>query len=382
MNGSMGFGRLASPLACCVAIGAAFVMASGMSGCGDAAERSATGGSGDRGSVTQAAMETPESDAAREGTGGAVGSDATDATGVSVISISPTAVDVLLDLGLEPALVPRMPGSQPERWAGLETMQMTHAGGPELEAVASTPADVIFTQPMYERFTPGLVRVNPAQVVSVSVESVEDVHVATLAVGEAVGLTKDAEALVDQRRAMIGEFAAGVDQSAEPVTVLAMMGGGAGFYAVKPESYLGDLIRMLGGELITEDLTESARYGTLAQIGLETVVAKDPDVIIMLDHAISPVPASQQLEKLQTDPAWAFLRAVRAGRVSVLPDDLYLIRPGAEVERAVTELAASLTDGVLASDRAGDGDGESDADAEADAASLISGVLSKGTTER
>lgn len=63
-------------------------------------------------------------------------------------------------------------------------------------------------------------------------------------------------------------------------------------------------------------------------LSLEELHALDPDMVV-LTHPV--------LDRLQADPVWARLRAVRQGRVLVVEEDL-LVRPGPRVTRALRQL--------------------------------------------
>jgi ABC-type Fe3+-hydroxamate transport system substrate-binding protein len=53
-------------------------------------------------------------------------------------------------------------------------------------------------------------------------------------------------------------------------------------------------------------------------------------------------PCIDRLPEMAADPAWSSLRAVREGRVVTLSDELFVMRPGAEVIEALGVLRAAV----------------------------------------
>lgn len=77
----------------------------------------------------------------------------------------------------------------------------------------------------------------------------------------------------------------------------------------------------------------------LPPFSLETLVAKDPD-IIFLTTMVMPGQQQEAFRKsLMEQPAWAGMRAVKAGRVYFLPQKLFLSSPGMEYPKALSYMA-------------------------------------------
>lgn len=99
-----------------------------------------------------------------------------------------------------------------------------------------------------------------------------------------------------------------------------------------PNTFPIQLLGVAGGETIFPGTS------TLwPQISVETVVARDPDVIML---PVSDDP-TLSLERLRREPGWRELRAVREGRVRVVSADL-LNRPGPGMGEAAWVMAEAL----------------------------------------
>jgi iron complex transport system substrate-binding protein len=97
-------------------------------------------------------------------------------------------------------------------------------------------------------------------------------------------------------------------------------------------SYLDHLAVLAGARNVFHDVGSPS-----AQVAIETIAARDPDVIAVLsDSAVAP--------RYATRPEWRAVRAVRNGRFLFLPGQLFG-RPGPRITEAVRELRQRLRGG-------------------------------------
>lgn len=103
-------------------------------------------------------------------------------------------------------------------------------------------------------------------------------------------------------------------------------------------SVLGEMLAELDCENIAD------REGTvLEQLGMEAILAADPDYIFVILQGSDPSEAQQILDTtLLNDPAWATLTAVREGRYFVLDQNLYNMKPNERWGEAYEQLADIL----------------------------------------
>ena len=96
-------------------------------------------------------------------------------------------------------------------------------------------------------------------------------------------------------------------------------------------SYLSEVIRAAGAENVFDDVRASS-----ATVSLEAIVARDPDVVLVL------APDTLHAPDLAARPGWRAVRAVREGRVLVVDANLY-DRPSPRMSLAAQDLAARLS---------------------------------------
>lgn len=93
------------------------------------------------------------------------------------------------------------------------------------------------------------------------------------------------------------------------------------------------LIQAAGGRNVMDDVQQS-----WAQVGWESVVARDPQAIVIVDYGA--VTAAQKIGFLTTDPVLAHVDAVRSRRFVVVPYDA--ATPGVRNAEAIETLARGL----------------------------------------
>jgi len=94
-------------------------------------------------------------------------------------------------------------------------------------------------------------------------------------------------------------------------------------------SYLDQLATLAGGVNVFHDLSAAS-----ATVSIETIVARNPDVILVLSDSTAPPAYSARRE-------WRAIRAVREGRFIMLPADLFG-RPSPSAPAAVAALHRML----------------------------------------
>ena len=105
-------------------------------------------------------------------------------------------------------------------------------------------------------------------------------------------------------------------------------------YSVGPESFIGTLITMAGGENVVP-----AELGDFPLVDPEFVVAADPDVIVLAD-----APYGVDEATVRARPGWSAIAALRDGRVYELEQEQgdALSRAGPRVSEALLLLARLL----------------------------------------
>jgi iron complex transport system substrate-binding protein len=87
-------------------------------------------------------------------------------------------------------------------------------------------------------------------------------------------------------------------------------------FVAGPNGFYGQLIDLAGGTNIFADLP-----GDVGQVGAESIIARDPEIIILTDADLPFNP--QTPEMVAARPGWGAITAVQNGAVYTVPADLY-----------------------------------------------------------
>jgi iron complex transport system substrate-binding protein len=159
--------------------------------------------------------------------------------------------------------------------------------------------------------------------------SMQDMYDDLLNLGTIFGVGDRAAALVAGYQAQLAEITAGVDRTDPPRVFVYDSGEKAPFTAGRYAMPTA-LIEAAGGVNIMDDLDKS-----WAEIGWEPVVARNPEVVVIVNYG--DVTAEQKIAFLKENPAFADIDAVRNDRFVVL--DYVEATPGPRNIEAVRKLA-------------------------------------------
>lgn len=261
-----------------------------------------------------------------------------EAPATRVAVVAPFAVDVLLDLGVEPILRPTVQGPTPQRWGDIEELPVAHSSGPDLERLIAARPDLVVLDLTFARFARAIEQTAGVPCVICDTRSIEDVRTNIRNLGDLVGKTSQAADRVAAFDAKLAQVARRVAERDRHPRVFAMFGTPGAFYGFLPGSYLGALCEFLGVQLVAPGGEESRTYQGFANVGLESVIAANPEIVLVVRHG----PPSDGERKLTGHPAWNSLSAVRGGKVHRLDEALYVMYPGTRVVEAIEALESLL----------------------------------------
>ena len=150
-----------------------------------------------------------------------------------------------------------------------------------------------------------------------------------------------------QQRVERIKAAAAQMQDAAP-TVLLIRAYSTGAKAKGTDIFAGAMLAELGADNIV------TRYDSLLEdLSMETIIAADPDLILMVPMgANKDAAAAYMAEHFEANPAWAGLTAVQNGCYAMLPKELFHYKPNARWADSYAYLAKilypQLTDEQLA----------------------------------
>jgi iron complex transport system substrate-binding protein len=205
---------------------------------------------------------------------------------------------------------------------------------PDLEAIAALEPDLIFANAQLQaQLLDQLEAIAPT--VFVLTLTGGDVPANLRLLGQATWHDTSAEALAR----MFEQFITLAEKAAagkEGPSVLIIVGTLDQPNFGKSTTYLGDMVKRLGGTNVADDEPDAGPFPGYAQLSVERVLEVDPDIILTITRggpAATPIP-----EAMAADATWSALTAVQNGTVYELDNRLFLEAPGPRFPEALLQL--------------------------------------------
>ena len=242
---------------------------------------------------------------------GANGEVTLDEQPVAIVSLSPTATEMLFAIGAGDQVV-----AADEQSDFPAEAPITDLSGfePNIEAVAAYEPDLV----VVSNSTPGLARafdkLQIPMVVQPAAADLSDTYEQIEELGQATGRSEDAESLVDEMQTEIETIVESLPESAKGATYYHELDDV--YFSVTSKTFIGELYALFGLENIA-DAAKGAGSG-YPQLSPEYIIEADPDLIFLADTEC----CNQSLETVAARPGWDQIRAVENGAVIELDDDI------------------------------------------------------------
>lgn len=252
-----------------------------------------------------------------------------------IVALSHYAVDPLIEMGIPPVARGDVKFELTEEAKKVHAVSVRHSAGPNIEQVAALEADLIIVSIVHAGFVEALEKATDVPVAVMDPTSFEDLLAEIRKLGMITGKAQDADSLVAELQSRVESVLANHDRSDR--SVYALFGAPGSFFAFLPDTYLGAMIKDVGGELVSPG-DENMTFRGFSAFSIESALAADPDVILLISH----MAAEPQLKMLKNVPGWSSLRAVKEGRVFTLEEHQFVSAPGTDPVGAYEELIRIL----------------------------------------
>ncbi len=241
-----------------------------------------------------------------------------------IVSLAPSSTELLFALGAGDQVVGRTTWCRYPP-APLRVPDVGDGLNPNVEAIAARQPDlvVLYRSQLNETAAAQLARLGIPSV-TLAQDRLEDIARAAHELGRLTGRPAAGDSIGAAMEALL--------RTPPPAPIMRVafvvwdnppmvIGGG---------SYLDQLATLAGGANVFHDLGAAS-----ATVSIETIVARNPDVILVLSDSTAPPAYSGRRE-------WRAIRAVRRRRFIMLPADLFG-RPSPSAPAAVVALRRALT---------------------------------------
>lgn len=250
-----------------------------------------------------------------------------------IVAATVAATQVLGELDAELVGVPTTKSTLPKKYEG--ATQVGQSMNPDLEIVVSLDPDVFIVDNMFKENIEKSMGAYDINTFYFDTSSYEGFIESIDALGEEIHKTDEAKKLIDELKTV--EEGIKVKAQGEKPTVAVLFGGGENFMLATETSYLGDLVKTVGGENITSKIEAEVESGYI-QFSLEQIVAQNPDYILRFAHGNIEETQKAFDDAFAKNPAWATLDAVKEGRVIDLDPSIFGVSANIYVKDAITAL--------------------------------------------
>lgn len=250
-----------------------------------------------------------------------------------IVSLSPAVTELLFALGAGDRLVGRT------TWCDYPpaARQIPSVGdglNPNIEAVAAHHPDlvVLYRSALNETAAAQLARLGISAVV-VQQDRLEDIARAARLLGHLTGADRTGDSLAGALDQLL--TSARRLPPRRPLARVAFVVWDNPPVVIGAGSYLDELAGLIGAANVFHDIAAAS-----ATVGLETLVSRDPDLIVVLRDSATAEPPG-----FIRRPEWRAVRAVRQARIVYLTGSLFA-RPGPRAAEAMAEFRRRLEEAM------------------------------------
>ena len=228
-----------------------------------------------------------------------------------IVSLSPTATEMLFAIGAGPQVVAvddqsNFPASAPHtKLSGFQ---------PNIEAIAAYAPDLVVAADDIGGLVHGLQAVNIPILIEGPAKAIDDSYQQMVQLGTATGQGAGADSVVAKERS---DVAAIVATLAKPTRALKIYHElDSTYYTATSATFIGQVYKVLGLSNIADAATGAAP--DYPQLSAEYIVSSNPDLIVLADTNC----CRQDRGTVAARPGWSVIAAVKSGEVINVDDDV------------------------------------------------------------
>lgn len=262
-----------------------------LAACGDTEDSEGTSATTATTEATEAAVDAPE----------------------RIVSMSPTATEMLFAIGAGDQVV--AVDSYSNFPAEAPTTDLS-AYEPNVEAISTYEPDLVVIAGPDPELVDGLEAIGIDVVENPAAVTLQDTYDQLSELGEVTGHVEEAAEVVESMQADIDELLADLPERATPLTYFHELDNT--LYSVTSSTFIGELYSLAGLENIADPADADGQAGGYPQLSTEFLVDADPDLIFLADTKC----CDQTAASFGSRPGFEALQAVADGQVIELDDDI------------------------------------------------------------
>jgi len=234
----------------------------------------------------------------------------------NVIATSPACVDICDKLEIDLVGIGHSSLFEtPERYR--DATEVGPPMSPDMEIVGSLSPDWVLSPSSLQSDLQPKYQAVGCDYAFLNLKSVQGMYRSIQELGEIFNRRDQASKLVAEFTEFYSDYQARNVSKKRP-KVLILMGMPGSYVIATPNSYVGNLVELAGGQNVYEGASED-----FLTVNTEDMQTKDPDVILRCSHALPDQVKQMFAEEFQTNDIWKHFRAVQDDRVYDLPYNLF-----------------------------------------------------------
>jgi iron complex transport system substrate-binding protein len=257
----------------------------------------------------------------------------------AIISLSPTATEMLYAIGAGSQV--KAVDDQSDYPA--QAPKTTLSGfTPNAEAIAAYRPDLVIISNDMNKITAKLTALSIPVLTLPAAANLSQEYSEFDQLGEATGHLPQAQQETARIRSDLAKIVAAEPPHAKPLTYYYEISTNP-YYSATSATFIGDLLSMLGMKSIADAAPTAAKSGGYPSLSAEFILKANPAFIILADTG--PTGGGQDATTVARRPGWQVLTAVQDRRIILLSPDI-ASRWGPRVVNLLQDVAAGLTAGT------------------------------------
>ena len=269
--------------------------------------------------------------------GGTTGKSEDVAKEKTVVAATVSGSQVLDKLDANVVGIPTTQLEMPEKFKGLP--EVGQSMNPDLEVVASLNPDVFVMDNAFKDSVEKSLKEYDFNTFFLKTNTYTDNIKSIEELGKAIDKEEQATTLINELKNIEKEVKSKKGDKAPTVAII--FGSGENFMLATETSYLGDLVKTVGGKNIASKLDKNVENGYV-QLSLEYILEQNPDYILRFAHGNLEETKKSFDKAFDKNPAYQELNAVKNNKVVDLDSNVFNVSANLKVKEAIQTLGDIL----------------------------------------
>ena len=256
------------------------------------------------------------------------------ATQENVIASSVAVVQILDAIDVPMVGVPTSSYELPE--SVKDAARIGNPMEPDMEIIASLEPTVIVSVDSLSADLQAQFDTLGAESLFVNLSSYDGLKTSIAALGERFGKAEAAQAVIDGFKAKEENIEKAIEGKESP-DVLIIFGAGSNFMVASEASYVGDLVKRVGGINVIQNAPAA-----FSPVDMEYLASCDPDYILFMAHANPAESLAAFKTEFESNAAWQNFSAVKEDKVIALETGYFGMSANLQAADALEKLVGIL----------------------------------------